>query len=152
MKKLIILILITILSLNLYSQQWAKTYTGSEESSTTFYNTIYNTVCDSQGNTYIVGTFGVNAEIDGIPLLDAPLYNNAKSLLIAKLDPNGNMLWRKAIKNWSNYGVQPANNFQIVGDSAIVVLIEQMHLSRNDYFSFLYYLDTLVRVPLYESY
>ena len=152
MKKLIILIVITILSINLYSQQWAKTYTGSEESSTTFYNTVYNTVCDSQGNTYIVGTFGVNAEIDGIPLLDAPLYNNAKSLLIAKLDPNGNMLWRKAIKNWSNYGVQPANNFQIVGDSAIVILIEEMKLSRNDYFSFLYYLDTLVRVPLYESY
>lgn len=152
MKKLIILIVITILSQNLYSQQWAKTYTGSEESSTTFYNTVYNTVCDSQGNTYIVGTFGVNAEIDGIPLLDAPLYNNAKSLLIAKLDPNGNMLWRKAIKNWSNYGVQPANNLQIVGDSAIVFLVKEMKLSRNDYFSFLYYLDTLVRVPLYESY
>lgn len=145
MKKLIILIVIIILSQNLYSQQWAKTYTGSEGTSTSFYNTIYNTVCDSQGNTYIVGTFGVNAEIDGIPLLDAPLYNNAASLLIAKLDPNGNMLWRKAIKNWSNYSVRPTNNLKIVGDTSIVLLAMDMSTAGYNQYYYLYYLDTLIQ-------
>src|SRR5574344_576109 len=140
MKKLIILIAIIIVSFNLYSQQWAKSYTGSEGSSTSFFNTVYNTVCDSQGNTYFVGTFGEGATFDGIPLLDAPLYNNPQSLVIAKLDPNGNMLWRKAIKNESNYHVWPANNLRIVGDTSIVLLVSQMRLAGFDNSSFLYYL------------
>ncbi|MEA5099562.1 hypothetical protein SDC9_15929 [bioreactor metagenome] len=152
MKKLIILIVITIVSFNLYSQQWAKSYTGSEGSSTSFFNTVYNTVFDSQGNIYMVGTFGEGATFDGIPLLDAPLYNNAQSLVVAKLDPNGNMLWRKAIKNWSNYDVWPANNLRIVGDTSIVFLVSQMMLPLNNNSYFLYYLDTLVRVPQNESY
>jgi hypothetical protein len=152
MKKLIILIVITILSQNLYSQQWAKSYTGSEGSSTSFFNTVYNTVCDSQGNTYFVGTFGEGATFDGIPLLDAPLYNNPQSLVIAKLDPNGNMLWRKAIKNESNYHVWPANNLRIVGDTSIVFLASKMKLPLNNNSYLLYYLDTLVRVPQGENY
>jgi len=152
MKKIITLIAITIVSFNLYSQQWAKSYTGSEGSSTSFFNTVYNTVCDSQGNIYIVGTFGEGATFDGIPLLDAQLFNNAQSLVIAKLDPNGNMLWRKAIKNESNYHVWPANNLKIVGDTSIVFLASKMKLPLNNNSYFLYYLDTLVRVPQNESY
>jgi hypothetical protein len=152
MKKLISLIAITIVSFNLYSQQWAKSYTGSEGSSTSFFNTVYNTVCDSQGNTYFVGTFGEGATFDGIPLLDAPLYNNPQSLVIAKLDPNGNMLWRKAIKNESNYHVWPANNLRIVGDTSIVFLASKMKLPLNNNSYLLYYLDTLVRVPQGENY
>ena len=152
MKKLITLIAITIVSFNLYSQQWAKSYTGAEEDATSFFNTVYNTACDSQGNTYFVGTFGEGATFDGIPLLDAQLYNNAQSLVVAKLDPNGNMLWRKAIKNWSNYNVWPANNLKIVGDTSIVFLVSQMMLPLNDNLYFLYYLDTLVRVPQGENY
>ncbi|HKM00550.1 MAG TPA: hypothetical protein VJ083_00695, partial [Sedimentibacter sp.] len=152
MKKLITLIAITIVSFNLYSQQWAKSYTGAEEDATSFFNTVYNTACDSQGNTYFVGTFGEGATFDGIPLLDAQLYNNAQSLVVAKLDPNGNMLWRKAIKNWSNYNVWPANNLKIVGDTSIVFLVSQMMLPLNNNSYFLYYLDTLVRVPQGENY
>ena len=144
MKKLIILIVITIVSFNLYSQQWAKSYTGSEESSTSFFNTVYNTVCDSQGNIYMVGTFGEGATFDGIPLLDAPLYNNPQSLVVAKLDTNGNMLWRKAIKNWSNYDVWPANNLKIVGDTSIVFLVKDMKTAGYTSSYYLYYLDTLV--------
>ncbi|MEA4966776.1 MAG: hypothetical protein VB048_01480, partial [Bacteroidaceae bacterium] len=144
MKKLIILIVITIVSFNLYSQQWAKSYTGSEGSSTSFFNTVYNTVFDSQGNIYMVGTFGEGATFDGIPLLDAPLYNNAQSLVVAKLDPNGNMLWRKAIKNWSNYDVWPANNLKIVGDTSIVFLVKGMKTAGYTSSYYLYYLDTLV--------
>ena len=144
MKKLITLIAITIVSFNLYSQQWAKSYTGSEGSSTSFFNTVYNTVCDSQGNTYFVGTFGEGATFDGIPLLDAQLYNNAQSLVVAKLDPNGNMLWRKAIKNWSNYDVWPANNLKIVGDTSIVFLVKGMKTAGYTSSYYLYYLDTLV--------
>lgn len=152
MKKLITLIAITIVSFNLYSQQWAKSYTGNEGSSTSFFNTVYNTACDSQGNIYMVGTFGEGATFDGIPLLDAPLYNNPQSLVIAKLDPNGNMLWRKAIKNESNYHVWPANNLKIVGDTSIVFLASKMKLPLNNNSYLLYYLDTLVRVPQGENY
>ena len=144
MKKLIILIAIIIVSFNLYSQQWAKSYTGNEGSSTSFFNTVYNTVCDSQGNIYMVGTFGEGATFDGIPLLDAPLYNNPQSLVIAKLDTNGNMLWRKAIKNWSNYDVWPANNLRIVGDTSIVFFVKNMKTAGYTSSYYLYYLDTLV--------
>ncbi len=98
----------------------------------------------------------MNASYDGIPLLDAPLYNNAVSLVVAKLDSSGNMLWRKAIKNYSNYPVMLANNcLKIIGDTSIVFFVQYMNLARNDHSYFLYYLDTLVRVPqneLFESF
>ncbi|MDD2192093.1 MAG: hypothetical protein PHO12_06095, partial [Bacteroidales bacterium] len=66
MKKIIFFFLTSVFILSANAQQWAKSYTGTEET-TSFLptNTIYNTVCDSQGNTYIVGTFGVNADLDG---------------------------------------------------------------------------------------
>ncbi len=154
MKRLILLIFTIFISFNLYSQEWAKTYTGAEQPTNGLpTNTVYNTVCDSQGNIYFVGTFGLNASYDGIPLLDAPLYNNAISLVVAKLDSSGNMLWRKAIKNYSNYPVMLANNcLKIIGDTSIVFLVQYMNLARNDHSYFLYYLDTLVRVPQNESY
>ncbi len=144
MKKLITLIAITIVSFNLYSQQWAKSYTGNEGSSTSFFNTVYNTVCDTQGNIYMVGTFGEGATFDGIPLLDAQLFNNAQSLVVAKLDTNGNMLWRKAIKNWSTYDIYPANNLRIVGDTSIVFFVKNMKTAGYTSSYYLYYLDTLV--------
>ena len=144
MKKLIILLFTTLFILNLNAQQWAKSYTGNEGSSTSFFNTVYNTVCDSQGNTYFVGTFGEGATFDGISLLDAQLFNNAQSLVIAKLDPYGNMLWRKSIKNWSNYDVWPANNLKIVGDTSIVFFVKNMKTAGYTSSYYLYYLDTLV--------
>ena len=52
MKKIIFFFLTSVFILSANAQQWAKSYTGSEGTSTSFYNTIYNTVCDSQGNTY----------------------------------------------------------------------------------------------------
>ncbi|MBP1645829.1 MAG: hypothetical protein H6Q16_1404 [Bacteroidetes bacterium] len=152
MKRIITSLFVITFSFNLYSQQWAKSYTGSEGSSTSFFNTVYNTVCDSQGNTYIVGTFGEGATFDRIPLLDAQLFNNAQSLIVAKLDPNGNMLWRKAIKNWSTYDIYPANNLRIIGDTSIVLVVESMLLPLADPSTFLFYLDTLVRVPQGENY
>ena len=83
------------------AQQWAKYYTGMDGQSSYLYNSIYNTAYDSQGNIYILGTFGEGATIDGDTLLDYfPHYNNSQSLLIAKLDPNGNMLLTCPEKSW----------------------------------------------------
>ena len=147
MKKFIIFLFTTLFILNLNAQQWAKYYTGMDGSSSYLHNSIYNTAYDSQGNIYILGTFGEGATIDGDTLLDYfPHYNNSQSLLIAKLDPNGNMLWRKSIKNGQSSDVYP-NYMQIVGDTSVVIAT-MMSLAGSDIQDYLFYLDTLIEAPI----
>lgn len=147
MKKTIFFLLTSVFILSANAQQWAKHYTGTDGSqSTDFYNSIYNTAYDSQGNIYILGTFGEGATYDGEALLDYfPHSNNSQSLLIAKLDPNGNMLWRKSIKNGQSWNVWP-NYMQIVGDTSIVITA-MMSLARSNSSDYLFYLDTLIQSP-----
>ncbi|MDD2192885.1 MAG: T9SS type A sorting domain-containing protein [Bacteroidales bacterium] len=154
MKKFIILLFTTLFILNLNAQQWAKQYTGADgPQSTDFYNSIYNTAYDSQGNIYILGTFGGGATYDGEALLDYfPHSNNSQSLLIAKLDQNGNMLWRKAIKNGQGNNVFPANSMQLIGDTSLAFAVTVMDLAGYNTQDYLFYLDTLVQVPNGEGY
>ena len=151
MKKLIIFLFATLFILNLNAQQWAKQYTGADgPQSTDFYNSIVNTAYDSQGNIYILGTFGEGATYDGEALLDYfPHSNNSQSLLIAKLDQNGNMLWRKSIKHGQSLSVDP-NYMQIVGDTSIVIA-GIMSLAGNNSQDYLFYLDTLIQSPVNQS-
>lgn len=78
-----------------------------------------------------------------------PHYNNSQSLLIAKLDPNGNMLWRKSIKNGQSSNVYP-NYMQIVEDTSIVIAT-MMSLAGSAHQDYLFYLDTLIEAPLNQN-
>ena len=148
MKKTIFFLLTSVFILSANAQQWAKHYTGADGSqSFNLYNSIYNTAYDSQGNIYILGTFGGGATYDGEALLDYFTHsNNSQSLLIAKLDQNGNMLWRKAIKNGQSSDVYP-NYMQIVGDTSVVIAAS-MNLAADSHQDYLFYLDTLIQSPV----
>ena len=134
------LLLLSFYSLNAQNFQWAKSYSGQDgfNDGNSKSNKIYNSAFDSQGNIYILGRFGVGASIDDEYLLtEARLPSN----VLAKLDSNGNLLWKKVISN-SAYDIQVPNWMEIVGDTSVAIMIEvYMPPMPNEYG---YYLDTLV--------
>lgn len=101
MKKTIffLLNLVFIFSVNAQEFQWAKSYAGMEgPQSSSEFNRMFCSDFDSQGNVYILGTFGFGANIDDIRFIDNSGANgNIQGVVIAKLSPEGNLLWRKAV-------------------------------------------------------
>lgn len=119
--------------------EWAKGYASSQQGSE-----IKGTVADREGNLYILGTFRNDARWDGEPLLPITPhgYNpNSINVLIAKISPTGEMVWKKVIH--SNAGLNShAYDIKPVGDTAFACLV-QLSLSRAME-NYLYYLDTLI--------
>ena len=119
--------------------EWAKGYASAQQGSE-----IKGTVVDREGNLYILGTFRNDARWDGEPLLPITPYGynpNTINVLIAKISPSGQMLWKKVIhsnngQNSIPYDIKP------VGDTAFACLV-QLSLSRA-MDNYLYYLDTLI--------
>ena len=119
--------------------EWAKGYASAQQGSE-----IKGTVADREGNLYILGTFRNDARWDGEPLLPITPYGynpNTINVLIAKISPSGQMLWKKVIhsnngQNSIPYDIKP------VGDTAFACLV-QLSLSRA-MDNYLYYLDTLI--------
>ena len=117
--------------------EWTKGY-GSREGAV-----IKGSVADSEGNLYILGEFRGGDTWDGQPLLPitpAGPYHDTKNVLIAKISPSGEMLWKKVIH--ANNG-QPSLGWDIkkVGDTAFACLVETSLPGWNNY---CYYLDTLL--------
>ena len=119
--------------------EWAKGYASAQQGSE-----IKGTVADREGNLYILGTFRNDARWDGEPLLPITPhgYNpNSINVLIAKISPSGQMVWKKVIH--SNAGQNShAYDIKPVGDTAFACLV-QLSLSRA-MDNYLYYLDTLI--------
>ncbi len=142
-KPILSLLFLFVVSISLRAQQfeWAKSYSGQDGmNNTDKYNRIYNSAFDSQGNIYIVGTMGENAIIDTTHLSEGFLENKA-AIILAKLDPQGNLLWHKSIKN-----TQDSRNpcwIQIVGDTSIALLANIWAIGGN-LGNNLWYLDTLL--------
>ena len=124
--------------------KWAHYWTGDDGTSGSYYNEITNTAFDEEGNIYVYGTMGGNAVIDGLTFQfvnnGTVLNTNERSILLAKFDTLGNMLWYKVVKSSSemafplwmevrNNNVYISGNCGFSGDHT------------NDW---LYYLDTLV--------
>ena len=119
--------------------EWAKGYASAQQGSE-----IKGTVADREGNLYILGTFRNDARWDGEPLLPITPYGynpNSINVLIAKISPTGEMVWKKVIH--SNAGLNShAYDIKPVGDTAFACLV-QLSLSRA-MDNYLYYLDTLI--------
>ena len=149
MKKILLIIIVILLSFPTFSQgtfQWAKSYAGSDETVDITSNRIYYSELDSQGNTYILGNFRGDVAFDGERIFDLAFGVYSGSLLIAKLNPNGELLWKKVIRH-SSYPTGP-NYMKLVGDSSLFVMAK-MFLAQNN--TKLWYLDTLINVGFYDT-
>lgn len=124
--------------------KWAHYWSGGDGSYGDYFNKITNTAYDEEGNIYVYGTMGGNPTIDGMTFqftqAGSVLGMNDKTILLAKFDTLGNMLWYKVVKNsthlsfplWMevrNDKVYIAGNSDFTGDA------------QN---SWVYYMDTLV--------
>ncbi|MDY6372143.1 MAG: T9SS type A sorting domain-containing protein [Bacteroidales bacterium] len=142
MVRKVILVLLLLQMLGVVQAQrfeWAKGYASSQQGTE-----IKGQVADREGNLYILGTFRNDARWDGEPLLPMVPYGyqpNNNNVLIAKISPTGQMLWKKVIH--SNAGLNSrAYDIKSVGDTAFACLV-QLSLSRA-LENYLYYLDTLI--------
>ncbi len=144
-KPLILLVFLFLNIINLQSQgewQWAKSYSGQDDNMNGgLYNQITRSVYDSQGNIYIAGTMGENAFLDNDENLSEGPVMGYSSVLLSKFDPQGNLLWKRSIKN-SQYDSY-TNWMEIVGDTSIVLLANSDSPGGNGGRR-LWYLDTLI--------
>lgn len=127
MKRLLLILIICLSSLSAHAQHfdWVKSYIGeSDNNGLTDLNTIVGSAVDNKGNLYILGEFTKGAQIDGTDLLPfTPYgpYNKTVNVVIAKLSPQGHLLWHKAIH--SNYQSNAHGiGIQLVGDTSIVCM------------------------------
>ena len=151
-KELHIKTIITLISLMLsaitsFSQgewQWSRSYSGQDDpmNSSILYNRIVRSVYDSQGNIYIAGTMGEHAfwNNNGEGLSEGG-FIGYKAVLLAKFDPQGNLLWKRTIKSaqYDSY----TNWMDIVGDTAIVLLARSYSPGGNGGYR-TWYFDTLI--------
>ena len=118
--------------------------TGAGTSLGDFYNNINSTAFDSDGNLYVYGTMGGTAKLDG-SLLDFSedsrvLLTNIPSILLAKFDTLGNMLWYKVVKQSTEVAVP---YWLEVRDDRIYIA-GNCGINGDSHHEWLYYLDTLI--------
>ncbi len=127
--------------------KWAHYWSGGDGSYGDYYNKIINTAFDDEGNIYVYGTMGGNAVFDGQTLQfvnNAEVLNrNERSILLAKFDILGNMLWYKVVKNSGTWSVPKwmevrNNQIHISGDTGL----DYVDWNWNNVW--LYFLDTLI--------
>ena len=79
--------------------KWAHYWTGGDGTLGSYYNEITNTAFDEEGNIYVYGSMGGSPQFDGLTFLfvnnGTVLDRNDHSILLAKFDTLGNMLWYK---------------------------------------------------------
>ena len=124
--------------------KWAHYWTGSGGDAINIFNNITNTAFDEDGNVYVYGSMGGNAMIDGEMLMfsnNADVITTAEhSILLAKFDTLGTMLWYKVIKCQGDYWSIP-KWMTVKNDRIYITGITGMWSDRNYW---LYYLDTLI--------
>ncbi len=145
MKKYILLLFLLAASLPAFSQHfdWVKSYLGTATNSGSNGNKIIGTDVDSDGNVYVIGEFTSGAQINGIDLLPMNPYgiqNKTINVVIAKLSPDGELLWHKAIHSNGGFNTR-AIGIQCVGDSSIICMAN-CSLPTADNYTF--FLDTLL--------
>ena len=146
--------------------EWANYWTGDQREFYDNLNKITNTAFDEEGNIYVYGTMGGDPKFNGE---DFPLPENFLSmnpgwgndglneylrtrariepktyLVLAKFDPDGNMLWNKIIR--------PVNMYSTTNEAWacwMELRNDKLYVSGNfglgnDNYSLCYYLDTLI--------
>lgn len=155
------IILLMFLLPALFSQEggewkWAHYISGNDGIGQDYYNKIINTAFDDEGNIYIYGMCGGNANLDGtIQFSDNQevVTANVETILLAKFDTLGNMLWHKIVKSRSLPTIPKG---MYLRDNKIHIAGNGM-LSNSWYHDWIYYFDTLVtcsqldEIPLTEQ-
>ena len=117
--------------------EWVRGYAPGEHVS------IVGSVTDSVGNLYILGSFNFESRWENgeliMPITPHNGAQNGVNTLIAKISPEGEMVWKKVIHG--NYCPSQPHDIKAVGDTAFACLVT-MPLASLDYY--LYYLDTLI--------
>ena len=128
--------------------KWAHYWTGGDGSYGDYYNKIINTAFDDDGNIYVYGTMGGSPKYDENTLqftTNAQVLNsNKRTILLAKFDTLGNMLWYKIVKS---SGSQAIPRWMEVRDNQIHISgdVQMEYVDYNWNSVWLYYLDTLIR-------
>ena len=121
--------------------EWAKGYTVESNN----YRSIVGGVTDSLGNLYILGNCDATSVWDGtediIPSIHKSTKNLLNDILIAKISPEGEMVWKKVIFG-NNGNSCIAHDIKKIGDTAFACLVEiGLPEGLTDY---CYYLDTFM--------
>ncbi len=114
--------------------EWAKGYTSSEEACH-----IIGAVTDSVGNLYILGQYNDYAAWDGEAFLYVSDYY-PMGTIIAKISPDGEMLWKKVIHT-GNYANDQPFDIKPLGDTAFACLV---NVEMPSFWFHCYYLDTMI--------
>ena len=124
--------------------KWAHYWTGGGGNYNDIFNNVTNTAFDEEGNIYVYGTMGGNASLDGEILMfsnNSDVITTAEqSILLAKFDTLGTMLWYKVIKCNSDYMSVP-KWMEVKNDRIFITGMTGMW---GDYNYWLYYIDTLI--------
>ena len=115
---------------------WAKGYSSTGDG-----GYIKGTVTDSVGNLYILGAFSGQASWGDTTLLMVNYDLGPIGTVIAKISPDGEMLWRKALHT-GNYAYNIPYDIKPLGDTAFACLVN-IELS-TPYNNYCYYLDTML--------
>ncbi len=125
--------------------KWAHYWSGGDGTYGAYYNEITNTAFDEEGNIYVYGSIGINPTIDGMTFQfinnGEVLSYNEKTIMLAKFDTLGNMLWHKVVKSSSSPSFPLW--MEVRNDKVYVAGNSSMYEDRQD--SWLYYMDTLIR-------
>lgn len=125
---------------------WVRTYTAPDISSDSPTNRIIGSCVDSAGNFYFIGEFSPQASLCGVNLIPHNIITVpiTRAVVIAKLSPQGDLLWHKAI--YSSLYHLAANGLSQMGDTAFMVMATVFLPYDRGYgqYNNLYYLDTLL--------
>lgn len=115
---------------------WAEGYSSTGEN-----GFIKGTVTDSAGNLYILGAFSGFPSWGDTTLM--PISHDLMPIgtVIAKISPDGEMLWRKALHT-GNYAYNIPYDIKPLGDTAFACMVN-VELS-TPYNNYCYYLDTML--------
>ena len=102
---------------------WAKGYGSAVQNSL---SCIKGSVTDSLGNLYILGQFRNDAEWDGERILPMTPYGpacNTVNVLIARISPSGEMVWKKVV-HANNNSNSMARDIKPLGDTGFAVMFD----------------------------
>lgn len=120
--------------------EWAHTFFGRDHNAgyADLGSNVRNSFIDSEGNCYILGSMASEATYEGEQL--APVsHSSLEGTLIAKIAPNGEMVWHKAITcPGQSYRLNTPVDMRPMGDSAFLCVV------KLDLDGPIYYLDTLL--------
>ena len=142
MKRIYTTILIMLLAFCPQAQrfEWAKGYRVDED-----YKNIAGVVTDSLGNLYLLGACDASSAWDGEDFISPDMIprqkNKANSLtdvVIAKLSPEGDMIWKKVIFS-TNQSIP--HDIRKLGDTAFACMVSFALPPNSNY---TYFLDTFM--------